>query len=132
MLLYSLMVIFNKKAYNIAGLENAALQLLISFLTVAAYVGFKQGFEIHIPQSSILPILILGLLNTGIGCYFYFSSIGNLPVQTVAICGYLEPLSAVLFSVLLLKETMLPIQIIGAVMILGGAVFGEHIKRGEA
>ena len=130
--MYSLMVIFNKKAYNITGLENAALQLLISFLTVAAFVGFKQGFEIHIQQSSILPILILGLLNTGIGCYFYFSSIGNLPVQTVAICGYLEPLSAVLFSVLLLKETMLPIQIVGAVMILGGAVFGECIKRGEA
>lgn len=126
--MYSFMVIFNKKAESITGLENAALQLLISFLTVAVYVGFKQGFIINIPQSSVLPILILGLLNTGIGCYFYFSSIGNLPVQTVAICGYLEPLSAVLFSVLLLKETMLPIQIIGAVMILGGAIFGERVK----
>ncbi|MCH5269110.1 MAG: EamA family transporter [Lachnospiraceae bacterium] len=127
--MYSLMVIFNKKAANITGLENAALQLLISFLTVAVFVGLKQGFMIHIPPSSILPVLILGLLNTGIGCYFYFSSIGNLPVQTVAICGYLEPLSAVLFSVLLLKEIMSPIQVIGAVMILGGAVFGECIKK---
>lgn len=126
--MYAFMVIFNKKAENITGLENAALQLLISFLTVAVFVGFKQGFVINIPESSILPILILGLLNTGIGCYFYFSSIGNLPVQTVAICGYSEPLSAVLFSVLLLKEVMLPIQIIGAVMILGGAVFGECVK----
>ncbi len=127
--MYSFMVIFNKKAESITGLENAALQLLISFLTVSVFVGFKQGFAINIPQSSILPIFILGLLNTGIGCYFYFSSIGNLPVQTVAICGYLEPLSAVLFSVLLLKEVMLPMQIIGAVMILGGAIFGECIKR---
>lgn len=127
--MYSFMVIFNKKAESITGLENAALQLLISFLTVAVFVGFKQGLVIHIPLPSILPIFILGLLNTGIGCYLYFSSIGNLPVQTVAICGYLEPLSAVLFSVLLLKETMLPIQIIGAVMILGGAIFGEFVKR---
>ena len=83
---------------------------------------------VNIPQSSILPILILGLVNTGIGCYFYFSSIGNLPVQTVAIIGYLEPFSAVLFSVLFLRETMLPMQVIGAVMILAGAVFGECIK----
>ena len=105
---------------------------MISFLTVAVFVGFKQGFIINIPQSSILPILILGLLNTGIGCYFYFSSIGNLPVQTVAICGYLEPLSAVLFSVLLLKEMMSPIQVIGAVMILGGAIFGECFKKEKA
>ena len=123
--MYSLMVIFNKKAKAITGLENAALQLFISFLTVAVFVSFKQGFAIDIQQASIAPIFILGLLNTGIGCYFYFSSIGNLPVQTVAICGYLEPLSAVLFSVLLLGERLLPLQIIGAVMILGGAVFGD-------
>ena len=101
------------------------LQLFISFLTVAVFVGIKQGFVIKIEPASILPILILGLVNTGIGCYFYFSSIGGLPVQTVAICGYLEPLSAVLFSVLFLREAMLPVQIIGAVLIIGGAMFGE-------
>jgi len=82
-----------------------------------------------IPTESILPLLILGFINTGIGCYFYFSSIGNLPVQSIAICGYLEPLSAVLFSVLLLKKVMPPIQIIGAVLILGGAILGECMKR---
>ena len=72
-----------------------------------------------------LPILFLGLLNTGIGCYLYFSSLGILPVQTVAVCGYLEPLSAVIFSVLLLGETMTAIQWLGAGMILGGAMLSE-------
>ena len=79
----------------------------------------------QIDTQSIIPILVLGFLNTGIGCYFYFLSIGKLPVQTVAICGYLEPLSAVVFSVIFLKETMLPIQIFGAVLIIGGAILGE-------
>ena len=130
--MYSLMVIFNKKATDITGLENAVIQLFISFVTVAAFVGCDQGFRIDIPSASILPVLILGLLNTGIGCYFYFSSIGQLPVQTIAICGYLEPLSAVLFSVLLLKETMLPLQIVGAILILGGAVFGECVKKEQS
>ena len=125
--MYSFMVIFNKKAENITGLENATLQLFISFLTVAVFVGFKQGFAMDIPAASVLPLFILGLLNTGIGCYFYFTSIGSLPVQTVAVCGYLEPLSAVLFSVMFLKETMLPLQIIGAVLILGGALFSENM-----
>ncbi|MBR4056504.1 MAG: DMT family transporter, partial [Oscillospiraceae bacterium] len=90
--------------------------------------GIKQGYAMQIGPNNILPILILGLLNTGIGCYFYFSSIGKLKVQTVAICGYLEPLSAVLFSVSFLKETMLPLQIIGAVLIIGGAMIGELVK----
>ena len=122
---YSLMVMFNKKANDITGLENSMLQLFVAFLTVAIFVGIKQGYRMEIDTQSIIPILVLGLLNTGIGCYFYFSSIGKLPVQTVAICGYLEPLSAVLFSVIFLKETMLPIQIIGAVLIIGGAILGE-------
>ena len=125
-LCYSFMVIFNKKAKNITGLENSMLQLFISFITVAIFVFIKQGYRIQIPQSSIIPIFILGFINTGIGCYFYFSSIGRLPVQTVAICGYIEPLSAVVFSVIFLKEIMLSIQIIGAILIIGGAIYGEN------
>ena len=78
--MYAFMVIFNKKATAITGLENSMLQLLISFLTVAIFVGFKQGFALQIPASSVLPVLFLGLVNTGLGCYLYFSSIGDLPV----------------------------------------------------
>jgi drug/metabolite transporter (DMT)-like permease len=123
--MYAFMVIFNKKAESITGLENSMWQLLISFLTVAVFVGAKQGFVIHIESGSWVPILILGIFNTGIGCYFYFSSLGDMPVQTVAVCGYLEPLSAVVFSVLFLRESMTIVQVIGAVSILGGAAFGE-------
>lgn len=123
--MYAVMVIFNKKAKRITGLENSMWQLITSFLTVAVFVIIKQGFSINIKINSVLPILVLGIINTGIGCYFYFSSIGNLPVQTVAICGYLEPLSAVIFSVLFLNESMKLIQIIGAALIITGAAFGE-------
>lgn len=66
---------------------------------------------------------MLGLINTGVGCYCYFSLIGSLPAQSVAICGYLEPLFAVLLSVLILHETMRPLQILGAVLIIGGTAF---------
>ncbi len=127
--MYAFMVICNKKAKDIVGLENSALQLTIAFLTAAIFVGLKQGYAMQIAPTSIVPILILGLLNTGIGCYLYFSSIGKLKVQTVAICGYLEPLSAVLFSVIFLNETMLPLQIIGGVLIIGGAMIGELLCK---
>jgi len=126
--MYAFMVIFNKKATTITGLENSVLQLFIAFATVAVFVGFKQGFAIDLPAESVLPIFILGLLNTGIGCYLYFSSIGKISVQTVAICGYLEPLSAVLFSMIFLREVLLPVQIVGAVLIIGGAILGECVK----
>lgn len=121
---YAVMLIFNKKAAPVTGLENAALQLLFSFLTVAAVVGFRQGFTV--PEAADWPpILCLGLVNTGIGCYLYFSAVGRLPVQTLAVCGYLEPLSAVAFSALFLGEALRPLQIAGAALVLGGALFGE-------
>lgn len=123
--LYAVMVIFNKKALSISGLENSMWQLLVSFVTVAIFMLFKQGFAIEIGIGNLLPILILGIINTGVGCYFYFSSINQLPVQTVAICGYLEPLSALIFSAALLGESLNSIQIVGAVLILGGAAYGE-------
>ena len=74
-------------------------------------------------------ILLLGLVNTGGGCYLYFSPLSKLPVQTVAVCGYLEPMSAVVFAALLLGERMTPVQILGAVCIIGGAMIGELVKR---
>lgn len=126
---YSLMVMFNKKSKTVKGLENSMIQLVVSFLTVAIFIGMKTGYHMHVNAEDWVWIIVLGLLNTGIGCYLYFSSIGELPVQTVAICGYLEPLSAVIFAVIILKERMLPIQIMGAVLIIGGAIFGECYKK---
>ena len=127
--MYAFMVICNKKAKDIVGLENSMLQLSISFLTAAVFVGIKQRCVIDVQPKSVLPIFILGLVNTGVGCYFYFSSIGRLPVQTVAVCGYLEPLSAVIFSALLLDEQLTMLQFIGAVLIIGGAMCGELVNR---
>ena len=126
---YALMVICNKKAAEITGLENASLQLFFAFLTVLLFVGTKPSLLSPIPFGDILPILLLGICNTGIGCYLYFSSIGKIPAQTVAICGYLEPLSAVVLSVLFLQEPLRPLQILGGFLILGGALFGERIKK---
>lgn len=128
-IMYAFMVICNKKAQNIVGFENATLQLTIAFLTVAVFVGIKQGYIMQITSIDIIPILVLGLLNTGIGCYFYFSSIGKLKIQTVAICGYLEPLSAVMFSMIFLKESILPLQVIGMIFIIGGTMCAELIKK---
>lgn len=131
-LMYAFMVIFNKKAVHITGLENSVLQLCAAFLIVAVFLGFSQGFAIHPDPVSTLFILILGVVNTGIGCYFYFSSFWSLPVQTVAIFGYLEPLAALVFSVIFLKETLSGFQIAGALLILGGAAFGELFRRNTA
>ena len=123
--MYASMVSCNKKAEEISGMESATLQLTFAFFAVFLYVVCQQGFHFTLQSSDLAPLLILGLVNTGVGCFLYFSSIGKIHVQTIAILGYLEPLSAILFSVIFLQERMLPLQIAGAVLILSGAMGAE-------
>lgn len=127
--MYFFMVIFNKKSKHICGMENAVIQLLVSFFTVAVFVGMKQGFIINISADDRIWVLTLGIVNTGIGCYLYFSALSRIPVQTAVVCGYLEPLSAVIFAAVLLGEKMSVLQIVGAVCIISGATISELVKE---
>lgn len=101
------------------------LQLAVSCITVTVVTLLKGNLSFYIPKESILPLLFLGFVNTGIGCYLYFSKLEKLPVASVSILGYLEPLTAVLPSVIILKEPMSVIQILGASFVLGGALYAE-------
>lgn len=124
-LMYAVLVVATKKNEHIHGLENPCIQLLFSLLTVSLYLACTQGFAIQVQPGDWLPVLVLGLLNTGLGCYLYYSSIGHLPAQQVAIFGYLEPLSSVFYSALLLHEVLFPIQWVGGLLIVFGALFAE-------
>ncbi len=125
--LYVVLVITNKKA-ALPGLENTVIQLLAAFLITTLFYMLRGGaIPMYLPTDSWGWMLLLGFVNTGFGCWLYFSSIGALPVQTVSVCGYLEPLSAVFFSVLLLHETLTPTRWLGAAMILGGAMLAEFL-----
>jgi drug/metabolite transporter (DMT)-like permease len=125
------MVIFSKLAPEVPGIQSSTIQLAVScavaipFLVVSGQVVPLAA----IPTDAWPAILFLGLVNTGLGCLMYFGSIPRLPAQTVATLGYLEPLSAVVFSALLLGESMDALQWTGAAMIIGGALVSEMRKR---
>lgn len=127
---YALMVIASKGAPRIEGLENSALQLSAAFVTALVLTLVTQGtpsfFSPGIATSiDWCAVAMLGVVNTGIGCLLYFSAVAKLPVQTVAVVGYLEPLSAVVFSTVLLGEVITPVRLMGAALIIGGALFCE-------
>lgn len=127
--MYAVMIVFNKKASKVTGLENALYQLLMSFVIVALYTILRQGAPSLDVTNYILPILIFGLVNTAIGCYLYFASIDQLSAGSVSIIGYLEPLSALVFSTVFLHEQLTGLQVIGAFLILSGAAFSELYRE---
>ena len=89
--------------------------------------GNRAGARLPvIPAGSELPwVLVLGLVNTGLAYYLYFSAMQCLSGQTVALLCYIDPLTALVLSELVLHERLLPLQIAGAALILGGACLGE-------
>ncbi len=123
-LAHALMVIFSKKADDVDGLENSLVQLIASFAVAAAFLVATGGLPFAINAPSWPWIITLGLLNTGTGCYLYFSSFRSLSAQTVAVLGYLEPLSAVVCAFVFLGEPMTGLQLLGGGLIIGGAAAG--------
>lgn len=121
------MIILNKKATGVSGLENTLFQLIFACITVTVFVAFKCGFSFisEIPPDAWIWILLIGITNTGVACFLYFTSMRKLSAQTISVLGYLEPLSAVIFSALFLQEILTPLQTLGAVCIIGGAVYAE-------
>lgn len=127
-LFYAALIAFNKRIERTAGLQTAAIELDVAFLVVLFYVLFTVGLPR--PLRSDLPrIALIGFVNTGLAYFLYFSGLQKLPGQSVALISYVDPVSALLFSALLLREGLTLLQLSGAVLILGGAMLGELRRR---
>lgn len=125
--MYAAMAVFSRRAPQIRGLEAASVQLVSCFVAVLLYSVISSSVvtPAALAQANLPAMLLLGFINTGLGCYLYFSSIGQLPVQRFAVCGYLEPLSAVVLSAAILGEPLTLGHIAGACLIIGGAAASE-------
>ena len=124
-LFYAGLIIFNKRIRNTSGLQTAAIELDVAFVVVLLYVLFTS--RLSWPLAADIPyLLIIGLMNTGLAYFLYFSGMQRLPAQSVALISYVDPVLALLFSAWLLNEKMTMLQIAGAVFIIGGAIIGEN------
>lgn len=115
----------NKLGGPVRTVGEAALPLLVSGSAALASVVYETGGMHPIPMESLPWVLFLGCVSTALGCGLYFRAVSRLPMQTSALWGYLDPLSAVFMAALFLGEKLSPIEIAGAALILGGALLGE-------
>jgi RarD protein len=129
-LLYAVLMLVNKLIKGISGLEITLIQLMIAAIVILPYALYSHKGAWVLPTGrGLVSLIVLCLVHTGFACYLYFSSIQELPGQTIALCSYIDPLSALLFSAVFLNERLTAVQIAGAALILGGAAFGELFKR---
>ena len=123
---YAAIVILNKKTPGVDAYQRTAVLLLSAGLTMLPYLLFTNGFSGEgLNLSSILLLFVLGIVHTGVAYAMYFGGMDGLSVHSIAVFSYIDPVSALLFSALLLKEPLSALNIAGAVMILGSAMMSE-------
>ena len=124
--LYATVMLLNKKLSPIPAYDKTIVQLSASALIILPYILFSQGFALSgLTGTQWVLLVIVGVVHTGIAYALYFGSMEGLPAHTIAIFSYLDPVIAVLLSALLLREPLGIWGILGAVLILGSALYSE-------
>lgn len=123
---YAAVILLNKFIKNVAGIQRTILQLLAAVVTLLPYVALSSGFNLNLLDGTGWACLLtVGLFHTGITYCLYFSALKDLTGQETAILSYIDPLVAVIISVLLLGEPMTLMQLIGGALILGFTLWNE-------
>ena len=95
-------------------------------MVLVPYVLFTDGLNFATLQlKGWMCLLVVGLFHTGVTYCLYFSALKDLPGQKAAILSYIDPLVAVLVSVVVLGESMGLLQVIGGLLILGFTLWNE-------
>ncbi|MEE1329351.1 MAG: DMT family transporter, partial [Oscillospiraceae bacterium] len=125
--LYAGVVLLNRKIDPMDAFDKTFAQLAIAAVTLLPYVFLTEELSaLQIAPDGWILLATAGIVHTGIAYSLYFKSISHLPAQTSALLSYIDPIFAVLLSVLVLKESMSVAAFIGAAMILGAAIVSEQ------
>ena len=127
---YAALIVFNKKIDGVSGLPLTTIEMVIAACVMVPYVlltGGRIGFPPD--MEGTLYLLFLCLVNTGLACFMYFSSMNKLPARAVALFGYVDPVSALIFSAVFLGDWLGVAQLAGAALVFAGAAWGQSTGR---
>ncbi|MFS0664961.1 DMT family transporter [Bacillus mojavensis] len=124
---YAALMLLNKFIHRMGRLEITIIQLGLTAVLLLPYVFFTEGFGIFgVSRSSIPFIIILGIVNTGIGFWLFFSGMQKLKGQSIAMLSYVDPFVAILISAIILREQMTIVQMLGGALLLGSTFVSEN------
>jgi len=131
--LYATVILINKFIQNVDGIHRTFLQFLAAILVLIPYVLATSGITLGgMSINGWMNLLIVGLFHTGITYCMYFTALKDIPGQKAAILSYIDPLVAVLISVILLSEPLTLWQAIGGLLILGFTLWNELTPKESA
>ncbi len=126
-LLYGINILTNKTMQGLSPFDMTIFCMITATLTLLPYTLLTEDWSAIVwePQSLLL-LLVVGIIHTGVAYALYYSALEKMKAQEVAIYGYIDPICAILLSALLLSEPLTVGIVIGAVMILGATYISER------
>lgn len=127
---YASVILLNKKLSPIDAYDKTLCQLGAASLVVVPYILIVGGISFSdMTTFSWIMLSVLGIVHTGIAYALYFGGIRDVNAQTAAILSYLDPVLSILLSAWILRERLDVFSVIGAVLILGSALYSELPSR---
>jgi len=129
-LFYASVILMNKKIPPISAYDKTLFQLGTASLVILPYLLFFGSISFaEMTGIGWGMLLVVGVVHTGIAYALYFGAIKDVNAQTAAILSYLDPVLSILLSAVILQEKLDIFSIIGAVLILGSALYSELPER---
>ena len=123
---YASVIIMNKKITGVDAYRKTTIQLLCAGLVMVPYMLLTDGFgKTGFSAGTIALLVIVGIVHTGFAYVLYFGSMDGLKAQSIAMLSYIDPVTALLLSALVLREPLSAAGVVGAGMIIGSAVAAE-------
>lgn len=125
--LYATVVLMNKTFSGVSTEDRTMLQLFSAGAVLVPYTLLAENTTgVALGGTSIIMLLVVGAVHTGLAYWLYFGALKALPAQTAALYSYIDPIVAILLSALLLGEALTPLGILGAVLVLGATLISER------
>jgi len=129
-ILYATVILLNTKIKEISAYDKTVVQLASAAAVMIPYCLIAEsGSPLAFTPTTVILLLVVGIVHTGISYALYFGAMHSIPAQTTAIFSYTDPIIAVILSATLLKEPFTVYSAIGAVLVLGAALVSELPER---
>ncbi|HBE80196.1 MAG TPA: EamA family transporter [Firmicutes bacterium] len=129
-MLYAAIVLINRSIKVRVDNQIATfVQIFTAMIVLLPFVLIDGNIVtvVNLDTRAVIYIILLGILHTGIAYTLFFSLYANMKSVEIVSYSYLEPLFGILFSVIVIGEKLMILQIIGGVLILGSTYIGEML-----
>lgn len=123
---YAAVMLLNQFLRDISAYDMTIMQLGMASLVLLPYTLLMEPISsLTCSTTTLIFLLLVGVVHTGITYTLYFGSMHDLKAQTAAIFSYMDPIVAIILSAFWLHEPMGTAQIIGAVLILASTLLSS-------